>query len=81
MVQEIALRTVGHRKTPLPAFHASPVLLAEGARFNDAIHRLPTGNRTFVRKGVYRFKSHEQADQHDIDCVVAGVAGVALERW
>lgn len=74
------MRTVGHRKEPPITFSASAVLLADGARFNDEIHRLPTGNRTFIPKGVYRFKSFEDANRHDIDCVVAGMAQTALER-
>jgi len=74
------MRTVGHRKETPIAFSASAVLLAEGARFNDEIHRLPTGNRTFIPKGVYRFKSFEDANRHDFDCVAAGMAQTALER-
>ena len=35
---------------------ASGLLLAEGARFNEAISRLAPA--TFVPKGVYRFRSH-----------------------
>lgn len=74
------MRTVGHRKEHPITFSASAILLADGARFNDEIHRLPTGNRTFIPKGVYRFKSFEDANRHDIDCVVAGMAQTALER-
>lgn len=74
------MRTIGRRTEPPICFSASAKLLAEGARFNDEIHRLPTGNRTFVRKGVYRYKSCEEADRHDLDCIVAGMVQVALER-
>lgn len=74
------MRIIGSRKTPPITFSPSAALLAEGARFNDEIHRLPTGNRTFIPKGVYRFKNFEEANRHDLDCVVAGVAQAALER-
>ena len=74
------MRTVGHRKERPITFSASAVLLAEGMRFNDEIHRLPTGNRTLIPKGVYRFKSFEDANRHDFDCVVAGIAQTVLER-
>ena len=74
------MRTVGHRKPRPITFSASAELLLEGARFNDDIHRLPTGNRTFIPKGVYRFKSFDESNRHDLDCVVAGVARAALER-
>ena len=59
---------------------ASGVLLAEGARFNDEMRRLPTGNTTFIPKGVYRFMTHAEANQHQLDCLVKGMAQVARER-
>jgi hypothetical protein len=75
------MRTVGHRKDYPITFSASAVLLAEGARFNDDIHRLPTGNRTCIPKGVYRFKSFEDANRYDLDCVVASMAQTAIEHY
>lgn len=74
------MRTVGHRKEQPITFSASAMLLAEGARFNDEIHRLPTGNTSFIPKGVTRFKTHEEANRHQLDCLVKGMARVALER-
>ena len=74
------MRTVGHRKSRPITFSASAELLAEGARFNDEIHRLPTGNRTFIPKGVYRFRSFEESDRHDLECLATGMARAALER-
>ncbi|HEX8739086.1 MAG TPA: hypothetical protein VF925_03000 [Casimicrobiaceae bacterium] len=74
------MRTVGHRKPRPIAFHGSGELLVEAARFNDEIHRLPTGARTFIRKGVYRFRTHEEANRHDDDCIAAMMAEVARER-
>lgn len=74
------MRTVGCRKERPIAFSASAQLLVEGARFNDEVHRLPTGNRTFMPKGVYRFRTFEEANRQDVDCVVAGMVETALER-
>ncbi|MDR2239004.1 MAG: hypothetical protein LBE33_00995 [Zoogloeaceae bacterium] len=74
------MRTVGHRKERPITFSASSALLAEGARFNDDIHRLPTGNTTRIPKGLYRFKSFAEANQHQQDCLVAGMVQIALER-
>lgn len=74
------MRTIGHRKEHPITFSASAALLAEGARFNDEIHRLPTGNATFIPKGVFRFSSHEAANRHEIDCLVEGMAQIALGR-
>ena len=74
------MRTVGHRHERPITFSASAALLIEGARFNDEIHKLPTGGTTFIPKGVYRFKSHEDANRHWQDCVAGGMAKIALER-
>lgn len=74
------MRTVGQRRARPIGLLASGSLLAEGARFNDEIHCLPTGNTTFIPKGVYRFKTHEAANQHQLDCLAEGMAKVALER-
>jgi hypothetical protein len=74
------MRTVGHRKERPISFSASAALLAEGARFNDEIHRLPTGDATFIPKGVFRFKTHAEANRQQMDCLVKGMAQVALER-
>jgi hypothetical protein len=74
------MRIVGHRKERPVTFSASADLLAEGARFNDEIHRLPTGDRTFIPKGIYRFKSHEDANRFDLDCLIRGMANIAQER-
>lgn len=37
------------------------------------------GGTTFIRKGVYRFKTHEKANLHQNDCLVKNVAETALE--
>ena len=74
------MRTIGHRKERPITFSASATLLLEGARFNDEIHRLPTGNSTFIPKGVFRFKSHEAANQHQQACLIEGMVEIALRR-
>lgn len=74
------MRTIGHRKPRPLSFTGSAALLAEGSHFNDELHRLPGGNRTFVRKGVYRFKTHDDANRHDLECIVAGMAQIAAKR-
>lgn len=74
------MRIVGHRKDHAITFSASGALLAEGARFNDEIHRLPTGGRTFIVKGVYRFKNFDDANQQDVESIAEGMAEIARER-
>ena len=74
------MRTVGHRKQPQITFSASGKLLAEGARFNDEMHKMPGGGSSHIPKGVYFFKTLEEADQHRMDCLAKGMARLALER-
>lgn len=71
------MRIIGQRKERPITFSASAELLAEGARFNDEIHRMPTGNYTFIPKGVFRFKNHEEANRHQQDCITKGMAEIA----
>lgn len=74
------MRTVGHRH-PLPiSFAASATRLAEGARFNDEIHRLPGGSNGFIPKGVYYFKTHAEANQHQMDSLARGMASIARDK-
>jgi hypothetical protein len=74
------MRTVGHRKTKPLTFRGSADQLVEGARFNDELHRLPGGNAPLVRKGVYRFKTHEEANRHQLDSIVAAMVQLAFSR-
>ena len=74
------MKTVGHRIERPITFSASSALLAEGGRFNDELHRLPTGNVTSIPKGVFLFKLHEDANRQQMDCVVEAVVQTALER-
>jgi hypothetical protein len=72
------MRRVGSKSERTLALNASGVLLAEGARFSEAISRLsPT---TFVPKGIYRFRSHDAANRHAEDCLVRGMARLAATR-
>ena len=74
------MRSIGKRKERPVGLLASGDLLAEGARFNDELHRLPTGDTTFIPKGLYRFKTHAEADQHQLDCLARGMAEIARQR-
>ncbi len=74
------MRVIGRRKERPISFSASAELLAEGARFNDEIHRLPTGGTTFIPKGVFRYRTHEEANRHQQDCLTKGMAQIAMER-
>lgn len=66
------MRVVGHRRHRQPEGLPSGQALAEGARFNEALARL--GTTTGVPKGVYRFRSHEDANRHQEACLARGMA-------
>jgi hypothetical protein len=74
------MRVVGHRRESPISFSASAKQLEDGARFNDEIHRLPTGSTSFIAKGLFRFASHEAANRHQLDCLTDGMVQVALGR-
>jgi hypothetical protein len=74
------MRTVGRRKEHPITFSGSAALLIEGARFNDEMHRLPTGSQTFIPKGVTLFKTHEEANRYDQECLAMSMAEIVLER-
>jgi hypothetical protein len=55
------MRQVGSRRERLLTCQASGQLLIEGARFSEAVSHL--AQTIFIPKGVYRFHSHEDANQ------------------
>ncbi len=68
------MRVVGKRKNRPIVERASGVLLKQGAVFNDEIHRLPTGTVTYFPKGIYRYKTNEEANAHWGLCLIEGMA-------
>jgi glutaredoxin 2 len=76
--EDSPVHTVGRKIRPI-VFSASAELLAEGVRFNDAMQHL-SGNCTCIPKGVYRFKSHEDANQFDLNCLIQKMIKISKER-
>lgn len=74
------MRIIGYRKERLVSLHASGDLLLEGARFNDEIHRLLTGQITGIPKGIYRFKTHEEANRQQEECLARAMAEITQQR-
>ena len=74
------MKIVGSRQEQAVGLMPSGAALPAGARFNDEIHRLPTGQTTHIPNGVYRFKSHAQANEFDQGCLARHMARIALER-
>ncbi len=74
------MRIVGIRKQRAISRAARIDLLIEGARFNDEIHCMPGGKTTCIPKGVYRFKTHDEANQQQEKYIIAGMMQLAQER-
>ena len=72
------MKTVGTRQVQPVVFYASGALLAKGARFSEAMSHF--SRTTFIPKGVYRFNTHEAANQHWQNCLVQGMADLAMAR-
>ena len=74
------MRTIGKRREPEISLRATGELLKMGCFFNDEIHKMPTGNRTFIPKGLYRFKNLEEMEAFDKECLAKGMAQISMER-
>lgn len=48
---------VGKRNVRRVSLKASAEAFKEGAKFNESLQSLPTGNQTFIPKGVYFFNN------------------------
>jgi hypothetical protein len=72
------MKVVGKRKERNITFHADGELLREGALFNTEMQKLQSTFR--FPRGVFRYKSHEEADRHMMICVVNSVVAVQKSR-
>jgi hypothetical protein len=57
---------------------ASGFLLTEGARFSESVSSL--SHLAYMPKGVYRYRSHGEANQHDQECLVRAMGALAIRR-
>ena len=71
------IKTVGRRVMPVLSFHASEVALKKAAAFNETLQAaFPYGKIICCAKGVYRFKSQEDANQHQEGYIAATMVKV-----
>ena len=68
------MRVIGKRQIRPISAKASGLLLKQGAIFNDEIHSLPTGATTYFPKGIFRYKTNEEANIHWDTCLINGMA-------
>lgn len=69
------MKRIGSRIEPLVVARASGELLVQGARFSEALAAM--SHARYIRKGVYRFKSHEAANRQDLESVVDAMVRLA----
>jgi hypothetical protein len=74
----MAMRTVGTHKERELSLHARGDLLKEGAQFNTEIQKLSASLR--IPTGIYHYRSHQEADRHWMECIVATVVSVQDAR-
>ena len=75
------MRVVGKQKQYDITFDASAESLANGARWNDAMHKtFGAGQPGVFPKGVYRYRSHDEADAAWMDALVNRMATLAVSR-
>lgn len=62
---EGVVRVVGRRVEPKLCLHASGEALKNAAAFNETLQSaFPYGRLICCPKGIYRFKTHEEANRH-----------------
>ena len=71
-------RVVGRRTEQPITFDASSELFRQGIRFNDEMNRMTPGGHIGIPKGVIHFKSHEEQNVYDLECVAKNMARIAL---
>ena len=75
-----SVKKVGKRREKTISWHASAESFIEGVKFNESLQSLPSGGDTFIPKGVYFFKTHQEADKHRNECLARGMAALAASR-
>lgn len=72
------MRVVGKKTEPILSPVASGELLKRAALFNEMMQSaMPYGKCGYIPKGVYRFKSHLEANQQQDECLAKHMAMIA----
>jgi len=74
------MRIVGKRDQYRVSLEPSADRLMAGARWNTDMQRLAIGLRLPIRRGVYRYRSHEEADAAWQEVIAAGMAKLEEQR-
>ena len=74
------MRIVGKEVRPPASNEPSAANLEAADRFMAMLRGLCGGPRHYFPKGVFRYRSHEEADAALLDAVARDMAQLALER-
>lgn len=74
------MRVVGTRKERTIEFFATGELLEAGARYNDQMNTMFGPQVTPIARGVYRFKTHEEANRQADEARAKRMAAIAASR-
>ncbi|MFA6920628.1 MAG: hypothetical protein WC216_02195 [Gallionella sp.] len=75
------MRIVGKRSEPVLTPMASGDALMRAASFNEMMQSMmPYGKVGCIPKGIYRYKTHEEANQHQDACLATHMAKIELNR-
>ena len=74
------MRTVGRKIIREPALRPSAELLRTAATINDTLNAILPGRRTCMPKGVYRFRTLEEANQRQAEWLAQSMAEIYLAR-
>ena len=75
------MRIVGKRVQNEISFDASAEKLMAGARWNDAMQQAFGATQPGIfPKGVFRYRSHEEADEALLDALAKRMATIAMTR-
>jgi hypothetical protein len=42
---------------------------------------MPSGDKKGIRKGVYHFRSHQEARRHHNECLIATITQIARQKY
>lgn len=71
------MRRIGQRLDPVLSEQPSAQGLIEGVQFSAALHALASVG---FPKGVYRYRSHEDANRHEEACLAQAMATLVQQR-
>lgn len=76
----MSIRMIGRRNAPGPVLHPSGERLRAAAAINEPLGVLLPGGRTAALKGVYRFRTMDEANRQQAEWLAQAMAEAHLAR-